>query len=113
MLDNTNNKELWLAKLKYKFQNKRNRSDDIRKLLQVQMRKRKQPMKKPSMELAAKQPAKPKFPPMFGLQNYLPERPKSEDPLTIKAHIEWLTVESKKKRPDFKEVTQPAHNAWI
>ncbi|XP_041484267.1 uncharacterized protein LOC121430903 isoform X3 [Lytechinus variegatus] len=106
MLDNTNNKELWLAKLKYKFQNKRNRSDDIRKLLQVQMRKRKQPMKKPSMESAAKQPAKPKFPPMFGLQNYLPERPKSEDPLTIKAHIEWLAVESKKKRPDFKEVTQ-------
>ena len=42
---------------------------------------------------------------MFGLKHYLPDKDIAEDPVTIQVHLQWLVVEDKKKRPDFKEVT--------
>ena len=71
-------------------------------LLQVKQRKRKQPPKKQE----STKPHPPKYPPMFGLKHYLPDKDIAEDPVTIQVHLQWLVVEDKKKRPDFKEVTR-------
>ena len=93
--------ELWLQKLKYKFQNTRKRNSTIKEMLVVKNRKRKQP---PAPKGTNPKKMAPKYPPMWGLQNYLPGRLESEDDLTVSSHNKWLQIEVTKKRPDYKEV---------
>ncbi|XP_041467013.1 uncharacterized protein LOC121417390 [Lytechinus variegatus] len=99
-LDVINQKQLWVKKLQYKFQNTRRRDESVRTSLAVLQRKRKHPptpiQKKESKDVV-------KYPPVFGMAQYLPSREASEDDESIKLHINWLLCESTKKRPNFEE----------
>lgn len=99
---------MWLAKLKYKFQNRRRRDDVLLGSLEVKNRKRKEPVSASTKSASAKPDSLVKdlkFPPMFGMENYLPSRKCSEDETSIANHKQWLAVEAKKKRPNFPEVS--------
>lgn len=49
-------------------------------------------------------PASKPATPQWGMKNYSPERPDSEDDSSIAAHISWMTAEKRKRQPDFKQV---------
>ncbi len=78
----------------------RRRDSDARASMEVKSRKRKTENK--NIPTTAKQP---KYPPMFGMKNYLPARASSEDDGSIDVHMKWLQNEFFKKRPDYAEVT--------
>lgn len=50
--------------------------------------------------------ASDKVVPQWGMANYMPKRPSSEDEGTTSKHIKWLQLESKKRQPDFRQVAQ-------
>lgn len=43
-------------------------------------------------------------PPQWGMVNYKPSRPCSEDDVSIDAHISWMKQETKKKKPTHERV---------
>ncbi|XP_072176124.1 uncharacterized protein [Diadema setosum] len=92
--------QLWVTKLKYKFQNSRRRDETVRASLEVLQRKRKQP---PIRSLSKTTKEQVKYP-IFGMANYLPARQASEDDKSIEAHKQWLLTEGTKKRPNYEEV---------
>ena len=75
-------------------------------MLVVKARKRKaQTQEFPKSTPAKEKNNPPRYPPMWGMKNYLPARPSSEDDNSILKHKKWLQLEILKKRPDFKEVS--------
>ncbi|XP_071508876.1 sterile alpha motif domain-containing protein 3-like [Diadema antillarum] len=92
--------QLWVTKLKYKFQNSRRRDETVRASLEVLQRKRKQP---PIRNLSKTAKEQVKYP-IFGMPNYLPARQASEDDKSIEANKQWLLTEGTKKRPNYEEV---------
>ena len=98
--------QLWTDKIQRKFQNARKRDPDIREMLVVKARKRKaQNHEIPKNKLVKEKTTPPRYPPMWGMKNYLPQRPSSEDDNSVAKHNKWLQLEIFKKRPDFKEVS--------
>ncbi|XP_071839081.1 uncharacterized protein [Apostichopus japonicus] len=91
-------KMLWKHRLQYKFQNKRKRLD--LKIEAVQKKKLKAERKPRSPPPSTVDP-----PTYWGMKNYLPSRPASEDDLTIATHIGWLNAEKRRKQPDYKTVS--------
>ena len=65
-------------------------------------RKRKQPPTQNLVKTAKEKVTK--YPPIFGMPNYLPAREASEDDKSIEAHKKWLQAEGTKKRPNYEEV---------
>ena len=75
----------------------------MRSSLEVKSRKRKESVA--AITKSASVPKELKFPPMFGMANYMPTRSTSEDDSSIDNHKKWLSVESTKKRPSCAEVS--------
>lgn len=98
--------QLWADKIQRKFQNARKRDPEIREMLVVKARKRKALTQVlPKSTPAKEKNSSPRYPPMWGMQNYLPARPSSEDDISILRHKKWLQLEILKKRPDYKAVS--------
>lgn len=88
---------LWKYRLQYKFANTRKREDS--NIPVVKSRKRK-------MQNLPSQPPKKQAAPQWGMANYLPSRPDSEDDASIKIHLEWMQQEEKKKKPNYQRVEE-------
>ncbi|PIK50491.1 hypothetical protein BSL78_12620 [Apostichopus japonicus] len=93
-----NLKMLWKHRLQYKFQNFRKRV--AFEIAAVQKKKLKVARKPKSA------PESPAAPPQWGMKNYLPNRPETEDDASIDGHICWLQDEKRKRQPDFRGVSQ-------
>ncbi|XP_041452630.1 uncharacterized protein LOC121426075 isoform X2 [Lytechinus variegatus] len=93
-------KVMYRKKLTYYFQNKR---DVLRKdeLTTVNFAWRK---KRQSTKPVCKATASSAAPAVWGVQNYLPSMPDTEDDDSIKKHIKIMQDEFKKKYPDIKRV---------
>ena len=89
---------LWKHRLQYKFQNRRKRGDTT---IEAVQRKKLKTARKP----ATPPPSVVQPPTYWGMKNYLPNRPASEDDQTIAKNIAWLQAERRKKQPDFKTVS--------
>lgn len=50
------------------------------------------------------QPTATMAPPQWGIVNYLPPRPESEDDASIRQHISWMKMEKMKKKPHYERV---------
>ena len=87
---------LWKNRLQYKFANARKREDQHVEM--VVSRKRKRP------EERHIQPQKQGGPPQWGMINYQPERPSSEDDASIQIHVEYMKLERSKKKPNYDRV---------
>ena len=88
---------LWKYRLQYKFANSRKRED--KHVPSVIQRKRK--------SISSSDPAPSKTlqsPPQWGMANYKPLRPSSEDDASICAHTSWMKQETKKKKPNHEHV---------
>lgn len=83
----------WKVWIQRKFQNSRKRQDSS--LTEVISHKR---MKTPG------QIPTPNAPATYGIINYLPLTPESEDDMSIKRHTEWLATEWRKREPDLEKV---------
>ncbi|XP_038074352.1 sterile alpha motif domain-containing protein 3-like [Patiria miniata] len=90
-LDNA--RVLWKYRLQYKFANSRRREDS--NVPVVLHRKRKSADNQPTAVQSTK-----KTPPQWGIANYQPARPSSEDDASIAAHIKWMKQETSKRKPD-------------
>ena len=90
---------LWKQRLRNKFQNERKRKDFI--FSPVQQRKLGTKRRKVDSDTP-----KPASLPMYGLPNYLPDRPSGEDETSIGKHKEWLQDEkrARRKRPDMSQI---------
>lgn len=83
----------WKVRIQRKFQNSRKRQDST--LTEVVSRKKKKtPGPTPT----------PNAPATYGIINYLPSTPESEDDMSIKRHAEWLATEWRKREPDLEKV---------
>lgn len=80
-----------------KFQNNRDAEDE-----EVKATFRKRKLEKKTCIAQPKSSA----PPQWGLSNYLPDLPLSEDDETIQRHTQWLVQEKKKRYPDITRVGQ-------
>lgn len=82
----------WKVRIQRKFQNSRKRQDSS--LTEVILHKKtKRPGPIPT----------PNVPATYGIINYLPLTPESED-MSIKRHTEWLATEWRKREPDLEKV---------
>ena len=88
---------LWKSRLTCKFQNRRKQESKSDDKLQV-FRKRKTGSGSP----ASKSTEKAKQ--MWGVNNYLPQPPASEDERSMQRHKQWLIGEKNKRCPDIKRV---------
>lgn len=88
---------LWKYKLQYKFRNARKREDSA--IPNVVSRKRKSPSMQNLNQSAVKT-----APPQWGIVNYLPPRPESEDDASIEQHISWMKLEKLKKKPHYERI---------
>ncbi|XP_071853739.1 uncharacterized protein [Apostichopus japonicus] len=88
---------LWKHRLQYKFQNKRKPRDLKIEAVQKKLKAERKPHSPP--------PSAVDPPTYWGMKNYLPSRPASEDDLTIATHIGWLNAEKRRKQPDYKTVS--------
>ncbi|PIK39241.1 hypothetical protein BSL78_23915 [Apostichopus japonicus] len=88
---------LWKIRMQYKFCNARKREDSS--IPAVKSRKRK--AKTPPQTVKGKLDV-----PIWGMKNYLPSRPESEDDISINKHIEWMKLELSKKKPNYARVEE-------
>ncbi|KAJ8017809.1 Sterile alpha motif domain-containing protein 3 [Holothuria leucospilota] len=89
-------KTLWKYRLQYKFSNARKRED--RSIPVVKARKRK------ATPSTLSQPTSKHAAPQWGMVNYLPQIPESEDDASIKIHKEWMQQEWGKKKSNYARV---------
>ena len=82
--------------MQYKFANSRKRDDQ--NIPSVLLHKRKSTSDNYSTI------SKKQSPPQWGVTNYKPLRPSSEDDASINAHITWMKQETKKKKPNHERV---------
>lgn len=81
-------KDLWKERLRVKFQNSRQRVDgDLPEIVAKKKKKMDNAGPKDLGSLST----------TWGLVNYLPEKPESEDETSIQSHIMWLKKEHRKK----------------
>ncbi|XP_076101714.1 sterile alpha motif domain-containing protein 3-like [Mytilus galloprovincialis] len=86
-------RDLWKERLLHKFQNSRKRHD--KNLPEVKANKR----QKTDSTIKIYQ-----GPSTWGLKNYLPDKPLSEDEASVEKHMQWLQKEYRKK--DDQDITQ-------
>ncbi|XP_072048029.1 LOW QUALITY PROTEIN: uncharacterized protein [Amphiura filiformis] len=95
-------KDSYKKKLTYYFQNKRNsmKKTDLTGMNFVWRQKRSNSTKQDQLKSSSITTA----PPVWGVLNYLPSMPKSEDNASIERHVKLMQEEKKKKYPDIQRV---------
>lgn len=81
-----NFQDLWKERLRHKFQNSRKRQD--KNLPEVKANKRLKTKTTPKIFQGQS---------VWGMTNYMPEKPESKDEISVQKHIEWHQKEYKLK----------------
>lgn len=62
--------------------------------------------------IAVGQPSKKSAAPQWGMRNYLPRRPESEDDTSISLHTNWMKDEVGKKKPNYGRIRDAMHTTF-